>query len=262
MFFHSYTYGYRYSIAYCISIGCSSPREIHKKDQMSHRSCPRVYYPKPIILRKRHTHRADSAVSLYSWWKALITSQLLCIQINRAMGAARERALLAKEGTVRTAVAKQPALNSQPATGSVVAKNIAETMAHKYLGTAESCFLSCLHNNVVLLFFPFKIVSSAKHSWGKIKKKKGRNLPYPPGNATDGVSWAQCHSPLLKILLASVVKWCREKVASKNSCRDRQSGSSAGLSFLGTDLGIKQRWQCRSQRSTSGTDSESALWEN
>lgn len=114
MLFHSYTYGYRYSIAYYISIGHSSPREIHKKDQMSHRSCPRVYYPKPIILRKRHTHRADSAVSLYSWWKALITSQLLCIQINRAMGAARERALLVKEGTAQLLQNNPYLIVSQP----------------------------------------------------------------------------------------------------------------------------------------------------
>lgn len=62
------------------------------------------------------------------------------MQINRAMGTARERALLAKEGTVRTAVAKPPVLNSQPATGNVIAKNIAETMAHKYLGTRRKLF--------------------------------------------------------------------------------------------------------------------------
>lgn len=217
MFFHSYTYGYRYSIAYCISIGCSSPREIHKKDQMSHRSCPRVYYPKPIILRKRHTHRADSAVSLYSWWKALITSQLLCIQINRAMGAARERALLAKEGTVRTAVAKQPALNSQPATGSVVAKNIAETMAHKYLGTAESCFLSCLHNNVVLLFFPFKIVSSAKHSWGKIKKKKRPESSLPSRKH----DWRCFLGSVSQSPPQDIVGQCCEMVQGK-SCKQEQ----------------------------------------
>lgn len=73
------------------------------------------------------------------------------------------------------------------------------------------------------------------------KPNQGWNLPYPPGNATDGVSWAQCHSPLLKILLASVVKRCGENAASENGCRDWQPGSSAGLSFLGTNPGIKQR---------------------
>ena len=56
------------------------------------------------------------------------------------MGIAREKALLAKEGTVHTAVAKPSVLNSQPATGNVVANNVAGRMAHKYLGTRRKLF--------------------------------------------------------------------------------------------------------------------------
>lgn len=56
------------------------------------------------------------------------------------MGTAREKALLAKEGPVPTAVAKPSVLNSLPATGNVVANNIAERMAHKYLQTHRKLF--------------------------------------------------------------------------------------------------------------------------
>lgn len=39
-----------------------------------------------------------------------------------------------------------------------------------------------------------------------IKQERKRwNLPYPLGNVADSISWAQCHCPLLKALLASDV---------------------------------------------------------
>jgi len=62
-------------------------------------------------------------------------------------------------------------------------------------------------------FFPFKIVSSAKHGRGK---KNGWYLPYRLGNATDSISWVQWHSPLLMVLLASAVKRWREEAVSES----------------------------------------------